>query len=175
MPSPNMTSEFLRLLTVNRRRIHAFILGMVINHADAEDLLQETIVVMWSKYEQAAPIQDFAAWGVTIAKFLILDFRKKRARSALQFSSEVLELLQEESMQRKPTIDRRITLMRGCVGKLNQRDGRIICMRYEEGLTVKAIAQTFNHSVQSIYKHLGRIHEALVQCVQRAMRGEDFA
>ena len=41
------TERFLALLMSNQRRVHAFILSLVPNRNDADDLLQESIVVMW--------------------------------------------------------------------------------------------------------------------------------
>lgn len=52
MNDTSRTNEFLQLLMANHKRIYAFILGMVANYQDAEALFQETILVMWSKFDQ---------------------------------------------------------------------------------------------------------------------------
>ncbi len=46
MSDSSKTNEFLRLLMAHQRRIYAFILTMVPNHGDAEDLFQETVLLM---------------------------------------------------------------------------------------------------------------------------------
>jgi RNA polymerase sigma-70 factor (ECF subfamily) len=54
-------SEFLGLLVPNQRRIQAFILTLVPNVADAEDIYQETLSEMWNKFDSFEVGTDFVA------------------------------------------------------------------------------------------------------------------
>ena len=55
--------RFMRLFLQSERRILGFILSLVPYVADAEDLLQETCAIMWSKINEFEPGTDFTAWG----------------------------------------------------------------------------------------------------------------
>ncbi len=46
------SKDFIRLLLANERRIYAFILSMLPDLTDAEDVLQETSLVLWEKLDQ---------------------------------------------------------------------------------------------------------------------------
>ena len=169
------TNEFLRLLMANQKRIYAFILGMVPNHEDAEDLFQQTVLVMWSKFDNFTRGTSFAAWAITVAKYQILSRRKQHSRRSSQFSQAALELLQQESEQFIEQIDNRMQALRGCIRKLGQRDYELIQMRYENETSVKAIAERLGQSVQSIYKRLAFVHDALVRCIRRTIAKEELA
>ena len=90
------TNEFLRLLMANQKRIYAFILAMVPNHGDAEDLFQETVLQMWSKFGGFTRGTSFAAWGIAVARYQILNARKRHSTRQLRFSRIALELLQAD-------------------------------------------------------------------------------
>src|SRR3954453_5533910 len=80
-PGPAKSRLFLRLFLQNERRLYAYILTLLPRRADAEDVLQETSLVMWDKFDEQAPPTDFAAWGCRIAYFKVLDFFKRSQRS----------------------------------------------------------------------------------------------
>jgi RNA polymerase sigma-70 factor (ECF subfamily) len=175
MTDASKTNEFLRLLMANQKRIYAFILAMVPNHEDADDLFQETVLVMWSKFDSFTRDTSFIAWGITVAKYQILSVRKQYSRRNLQFSQAALELLQEDSDRFIEQIDGRMQALRRCIQKLNQRDYELIKMRYEREIAIKTIAEGVGQTVQSIYKRLAHIHDALVRCVRRTIAMEGLA
>lgn len=175
MTESSQTNEFLRLLMANQKRIYAFILGMVPNHQDANDLFQETVLVMWAKFDSFTRGSSFSAWGTTIAKFQILSVRKRYSRRTFQFNDAARELLQAESAQFVEQIDSRMHALRDCVAKLSERDYELIRMRYEDEVAIRAIADRMGRSVQSVYKKIARIHDALLRCIRRAISSEELA
>ena len=68
--------EFVSLITANQRRIYAYILTLVPNFNDADDVMQETTATMWERKKDFQPGTDFVAWGARIAYFKILEYRK---------------------------------------------------------------------------------------------------
>ncbi len=172
MNEDSKTNEFLRLLMANQKRVYAFILGMVPNHQDAADLFQQTVLVMWSKFESFTRGTSFVAWGITVAKYQILSARKQYSQRSVQFSDAALELLQKESEYFVEQIDSRMQALRECIRKLNQRDYELIRMRYEEEITVKTIAERVGRSIQSVYKRIAHIHDALVRCIRKTIAME---
>src|SRR3712207_5862982 len=82
---PVKSKLFLRLFLQNERRLYAYILTLLPHRADADDVLQDVSVVMWDKFDDTHPPDDFVAWGCRVAYFKVLDFYKKRQRSRVQF------------------------------------------------------------------------------------------
>ncbi len=55
--------EFVRLLTGNERRLKSYILTLVPNLADAEQIAQEASMRLWEQFGQYDPSEgDFSAW-----------------------------------------------------------------------------------------------------------------
>jgi RNA polymerase sigma-70 factor (ECF subfamily) len=175
MTDSSKTNEFLRLLMAHQRRIYAFILTMVPNHGDAEDLFQETVLLMWSRFDSFTRGTSFAAWGITVAKYQILSLRKRHATRGALFSEAAAELLRNESDRFLEQTDVRMQALRQCIDKLGPQDYELIRLRYRDEVTIENIARQMGRSVQGIYKRVVRIHEALLRCVRRALSEEEFA
>jgi RNA polymerase sigma-70 factor (ECF subfamily) len=175
MSESSKTNEFLRLLMANQKRIFGFILTMVPNQVDADDLFQETVLLMWSKFDSFARGTSFAAWGITVAKYQILSIRKRHSTRSVLLSQAAMDLLHEESEPFVEQSDSRTQALRECIGKLDRRDYELICLRYRDEVSVKSIAEQMGRSIQSIYKRIARIHDALLRCVRRALSPEELA
>ena len=164
--------EFLKELVPHQGRILAFILTMVPDRVDAEDILQETLYEMWNRFDTFTPGTNFVAWGVTIAKYKVLRFREKHARSRLQFSSDLLETLQQEGTEVLNRMPEYLAALRSCRRKLAEREGYLVQMRYEQGLTYDAMASHLGRSLQAVHKNLAKIHTKLVRCMRLTLRQE---
>ena len=175
MSDSSKTNEFLRLLMAHQRRIYAFILTMVPNHGDAEDLFQETVLLMWSKFDSFTPDTSFTAWGCAIARYQILSVRKRHATRGTLFSEAATELLHTESDRFIEQTDARMQALRHCIGKLDPKDYELIRLRYRDEVTIQSIARQMGRSVQAIYKRIVRIHDALLRCVRKALSEEELA
>ncbi len=158
--------EFMNLLVPNQRKIFAFILGMVPNKADAEDIQQETLVKMWSNFDRFEIGTDFVAWGVTIAKYRIFEFRRKRKGSKLQFSEELLQTFVAESEQRMPF---HLDMLRKCMQKLTQKEVDFLKLRYGCDLTLKRIAERTGITIPAVHKAISLIHNRLARCVRLSL------
>ncbi|MFC1762069.1 sigma-70 family RNA polymerase sigma factor [Planctomycetota bacterium] len=166
------TERFLQLLMANQQRIYAFILGMVFNRSDADDVMQEATIVMWRKFGEFRPGTDFVAWGVTIAKYQVLGFRQKHRSLLLRFSEETLQALEADADSMLSQLDSRLDAMEHCMAKLKGRDRELVQMRYTQDMTVKKVAERIGRSIHTVYKSLGRIHDLLLHCVRRQLMTE---
>ena len=161
--------RFMDLMVPNQKRIFAYILLMVANHADAEDLLQETMAIMWEKFDDYEAGTDFAAWGVTIARYRIYNFRKKRKP---YLTDDVMEALRSEADKVVHNIDERFGILRRCISKLSKREKRLLKMRYELDLAFEKIASRLDLSTSGVYRAISRIHVKLIECL-RATRAQE--
>lgn len=152
-----------------QNRIYAYILTMVPHGADAEDIMQESASVAWEKFESFSEGTDFAAWVKKIAYHKVLDHRKKGVNRHIIFNDELLHLLAQEAEQSFEQTDTRLDALRSCLRRLSQADRRLLKQRYEEGCTIKAIAERANRSVQGLYKVMVRIHDQLRRCVHYSL------
>jgi RNA polymerase sigma-70 factor (ECF subfamily) len=173
--TPAKGKLFLRLFLQNERRLYAYVLALLPNRADADDVLQEASLVMWDKFDPDRPPDDFAAWGCRIAYFKVLDFAKKRQRSRVRFSQAMLERIAETAAEQAATLrlDERREALAYCLEKLSPRERDLLARRFTEGATVQSIAAGVGRSADSVYKALAKIRLALFDCVTRRLAAED--
>src|SRR4029079_16308299 len=79
-PSELDREEFARLFSRHARRIYAFIVTLVFTHHDAEEVFQNTSVVLWNKFNEFRPDSNFFAWASRIAYFEVLNLMKLKRR-----------------------------------------------------------------------------------------------
>ncbi len=168
------SGEFMRLLVPNQRRILGFIITLVPNKADAEDILQETLTEMWNKFGSFTPGSDFAAWGCTFAKYKVMEYRRKHKRSHLLFSDDLVSLMERESRAKVPAGSAYSEALGRCMDKLAAKELKYLSHRYESGMSFKEIAAVFGISLQGVHKAIGIIHVKLTRCIRLSMRDEEL-
>lgn len=162
-------TPFVKLLTANHARIYAYIISMVPNDSDADDIMQETAAVMWKNFSQFEPGTNFVSWAVTIAKYQILNYRKQNKRSRLFLSDEAYELLISETEKVQEQTRDRLQALRKCLKKLSSKDQQFIRMRYYDGSSARIVAQKAGTSIDAVYRYTARLNHWLLSCVQRTL------
>jgi RNA polymerase sigma-70 factor (ECF subfamily) len=165
--NPKNAEDFIQLLMVNRKSIFVYIMALVHNHSDAEDLMQEVSTLMWRKFSDYQPGTDFVAWGITIAYYSILNYRKNAKTSKMQFSPDTLEQLTLESPSVLKHVNTYLNTLGICIEKLKGSDQELIRRRYSLSESIKEIAGGIGYSVQAVYKNLNRIQRLLIECINQ--------
>ncbi|MEN8126417.1 MAG: sigma-70 family RNA polymerase sigma factor [Planctomycetota bacterium] len=166
------TELFISLISANHHRIYAFIISLLPNNADADDMMQETSRVLWEKFDQFTPGTDFVAWAVTVAKYQILNFLKKK-KTTVSLSRETIDLISKDSKKVLNQSAKRFTALRECVAKLDDKGLMFLRMRYRNGFSARIIAQRVGASIKVVYRNESRIHAFLMRCIQRTLAGRD--
>src|SRR5437773_9907570 len=82
--------RLMTLLTRHQRQIFSYIYVLVPNRTDAEDLLQETSLVICEKFHEFKEGTDFVAWACQIAYWRVRYSRQKYARAKVFFHQEIV-------------------------------------------------------------------------------------
>ena len=166
------TERFLHLLTENQGRVYAYILSLCPHRSDADDIMQDTITVMWRKFADYKKGTDFIAWAITIAKYTIFSFMRKKKKGHLHFDEATMNTLESKSKRVVKAIDSKVDALEECLKKLPDSDAKLLKLRYFEDLSVKIIATRFDRSTRNIYKNISRVHLALIRCIKRSLARE---
>lgn len=165
--------EFARLFSRNARRIYGFVMTLVFSHHDAEEVFQNTSVVLWNKFGEFQPGSNFFAWASKVAYYEVLSFMKQRRRSRM-ISDDALELLSNAAIALSDESSRRHEALEDCLSRLNADDRDLLQSRYYHQRPPKQIATMQSRSVDSVYRALSRIHNMLLNCVQRNLAREEL-
>lgn len=161
---PLSEGEFVRLWTIESRKLHAFVMSLVPNWNEAEEVLQEVGTTAWEKRGDFIPGTSFSAWLRQIARFKALSVLKQRGRGGIP-SDTLTELLAAEADDLAEGFDERQTALVQCIDKLSQKDRRLLQLRYGSQCKASVIADAVGRSVNAIYTALHRVHKTLHDCV----------
>jgi len=171
--SPALNAEnqkrLMALMTRHQRQIFAYIYTLVPRRHDAEDLLQETSVVICEKFHEFTPGTDFVAWACQIAYWRIRYSRQKFARSKVVFDQTVLDAVAQTATTLAPELDARHEALASCLQKLHAREREFVLTRYEPGCGVEDAARRSGRSMDAAYKALTRIRKLLFDCVSNQL------
>lgn len=174
--SEGASAEFIALLTGSQRKLYAFIISLVRNPADADDILQESNMVMWRKCGDFEPGTSFDAWAFTIARFQVMAFRKKKYRSRLHFDDELVELLATDAAEEfSGNPDPRRIALSSCLQRLKPEQRQMIAERYEPGGCVNDMAKKQGRSPKAVSEALRRIRKSLMTCIETKVAKEGYA
>src|SRR4051812_7028780 len=81
--------RLMALMTRHQRQVFSYIYVLVPNRSDAEDLLQETSLVICEKFHEFRDGTDFVAWACQIAYWRVRYSREKYARSKVLFDQDI--------------------------------------------------------------------------------------
>ena len=153
------------LMTRYQQRIYSYIYTLVPRRADADDLLQETSLVICEKFDEFEEGTDFVAWACQIAYWRVRYSRQKFARGKVLFNQDVLDAVAHTAAEMGEELDERHRALTLCLGKLNPRDREFVLTRYEPGCGVAEAARGSGRSIAAAYKALTRIRKLLLDCV----------
>jgi RNA polymerase sigma-70 factor (ECF subfamily) len=164
-------AEFAAYLHQDQGRLYGYIHSLVRDLNDADDLFQQTTLVLWKKFGEFDRERSFFAWACGIARLEVANFLRGRQR--LYFSDDLNLLLVEAHAEipDEELEDRRDALAR-CVEKLRQRDRELLEECYATPSGVHEAAGRRGRSSQSVYNSLRRIRRGLFECVRRALERE---
>ncbi len=163
------SAEFVQLFTKLQRRLFLFILSQVGSPADAEEVLQETNVIIWSKYHQFQLGTNFFAWAGMIATYEIRKFRDRRRDRRLQFSDDFLSQVSAEAIELSDELELRREALNECLHRLKPDDRELIQARYAPGENGLKVAEKLGRPTNSVYQSVGRIRKVLFDCVTRRL------
>ena len=166
-----VSAEFVTQITRCQRQLHAFILSMVWNPAEADDVLQETNLVLWEKVEEFDGSRPFLPWAMRFAQFQAMAWLKRHRRQAERFvfHGDLANLLAIEAAAEESAFEARRVALASCFQKLRSEQQELIVRRYEPKASVNAMAEAAGTTAKAISDRLRRIRHALLECIEKTV------
>lgn len=171
--SKGWDGDFADQLRDVQTRLYAYIHSLVRDLNDADDLYQQTALILWRKFGEYDHRRSFFAWACGIARLEAINFLRGRRRQRLYFGDHLnLLLIEAHEEIRDEEGAERCEALSKCVAKLRERDRELLteCYRDEEG--VQDAARRRGRSPQSVYNSLRRIRRSLFECISRTLSQE---
>ena len=168
------SAEFVKLITREQRQLHAFILSLVWNPSDADEVLQETNLALWEKAAEFDGSRPFLPWAMRFAQFQVMAWLKRRQRQQQWLlDDELVKLLADEAAAEERLFEARRQALATCLQKLPAEQRTLIGRRYEPEASVHAIAAAAGTTPKAISDRLRRIRQGLLNCIQAAIESEE--
>ncbi|HEX6961894.1 MAG TPA: sigma factor, partial [Lacipirellula sp.] len=97
--SSSETDDLVTLMTKFQGRLYVYILSLIGDPNAANDVLQETNIVLWKESAQFIPGTNFKAWSFRIAHFQCMAYRQRRLRDKVLFNDQVIAALAFEAKE----------------------------------------------------------------------------
>jgi RNA polymerase sigma-70 factor (ECF subfamily) len=160
-------AAFSDLVSAHRSRVFGYIYAMLHNMSDAEDIYQQTTLLMWQKFEDFQLGTDFGSWALKIAYHNIKNFQRSARRQHVFFSDAVMEKVLQcyEAHSVKDAQDR-LDALGKCVQRLPERHQHILKQRYSENVSIRDLAMSERKTEAAIAMLLTRLRKTIFRCVQ---------
>lgn len=172
-PDPSRHEEFVSLYVRHEPAVFSFVLSMVQNTADAEDVVQRASITMWRCFDQFESGTNFRNWAFQVAKNTALNHLTKVKRDRHVFGEKLIALLAAETEERADHLDARRRALDSCLEKLPPEQHEMVAGCYAEGSSIRSFAEKAGESANKIYKRLNRVRRQLQLCIERQLGLEE--
>lgn len=167
MPSDEDQHEaFMRLFLDNEHEVLRYVLALVPNLADARDIVQETAVSLWKRFDAYDRDQPFAPWACRFALNKIRHHWRREQRKQKLFDQDTLDFLANRRTERAEELDYRREHLKDCMRKMPEKSRDVITGYYFREQTVEELSEQTGRTVEAIYKALQRIRKSLMKCIE---------
>lgn len=125
-----LPEPFVHALLAVQERLYAYLLTLLQDPKQAEDVLQETNLVLCRQSYQFSSVEDFTGWACRIAYYEVLTHRKRRQRDRHAFNDQLLEKIAERAATKVSEFDQRKTALDHCLARLSDLQQTMIMRRY---------------------------------------------
>lgn len=162
-------TDFVPLLLTHQSRLYGYVLSLVGDRNQADDLLQQTNSVLLRKVEDFEAGTNFVAWAFRIAYFEVMQYRRARHRERLFFDDELIGALAAVAEKEDERFIERQKFLRECLETMNERHRDVLRRRYLMSADLNELAAALGSTVNALKQLLFRAREGLRACISSKM------
>ncbi|MEM1295242.1 MAG: sigma-70 family RNA polymerase sigma factor [Verrucomicrobiota bacterium] len=168
--SGDQTTHVQQLFVKHVALLKHFVISLLPNPSEAEDIVQEVFLVITAKAHDFEPGTNFKAWLLTIARFKVLEHLRREKRTANRLSDTAIDLLAADMEDADSGPDpATLRALSKCLNKLAPKPKLMVELQYREGLKPAAIAEKLEWEANAVYVALSRARSGLRKCIERQM------
>jgi RNA polymerase sigma-70 factor (ECF subfamily) len=173
MDSLSDHDRFVEQFVRSQDRVYAYIVTLLPNRTDAEEVFQQTSLALWKKWPQYDPARDFIRWACGMAHLEVAVFlRKRSAAGASSLSEDVLVELAYTRLDMQDSLEARRQALRDCLEKLQRQSRELLERCYAGKDTIRDIAQELGIRPNALYMTLKRLRRTLLGCINNRLVAE---
>src|SRR5437016_5402000 len=144
--------RFLSLFLRSEREIFRYVAVLVPNVTDAEDIVQQTAIALWEKFDAYDPAQPFTPWACRFALNKARQWLERRQRWQALLEGGLAEELMRRREELRPELEVRLKHLESCLGKLPADQLSLVEGYYYHRTAIEALSESSGRSVAAAYK-----------------------
>jgi RNA polymerase sigma-70 factor (ECF subfamily) len=161
----NRAETFLAFHAQSHNRLSAFVHTLVPTWQDAEEIVQDTLVVLWRKFDEFDPSTNFFSWAARVAQYEVLNYRRRNRHRVLVLEEDILEAVAKTAIEQMDDMELHREALEHCIKKLPERDREIVGHRYREGGDIQSAADAVHRTTGHVQRILRKIRAGLLRCI----------
>ena len=140
-------------------------LRITLNRAEAEDVVQETMIKVWNRRDKWEEIESIEAFCLTICRNIAIDKTKKaeNQNQSLADNHDVPDSSYSSNPEEQAEQRDRVALIRRLIGELPEKQRSIMQLRDVEGKSYKDIAKILAISEEQVKINIFRARQTIKQ------------
>lgn len=142
-------------------KLYRLALRITFDSAEAEDIVQDTMIKVWNQREKWGEIESLEAFCLTIARNLAIDRSQKAEAQNMELTPETQQMPGALPPDRKLERDEQLELIRKLINELPERQRSIIQLRDVEEKSYKEIADILQLTEEQVKVNLFRARQKI--------------
>lgn len=170
--------EFVTLLARHDQSVRRFIRSLLPTSEGVDDVMQETALECWRKFDGFRPetaenaVGEFIRWACVIARYKVLSWQRDHGRDRLVFREGIVERLAAAGLESIEHRDQERRVVESCLGKLPDDQRRLVLSVHTPGESVARIAAETGERARRLYSRLNVLRKRLLECVRDNLASE---
>ena len=138
-------------------------LRITFDRAEAEDVVQDTMIRVWNKREEWTQFGSIEAYCLTVAKNLAIDRSQKKEAQNVELTPEMEEESEASGPYDQLINNERMSIIHRLINELPEKQRLIMQLRDIEGESYKEIAKILNLTEEQVKVNLFRARQKVKQ------------
>ncbi len=166
----------LRAALDHRVELLAYARSLLGNYAEADDAVQEAMLVVVRKFDQFRDGTSMLSWCRAIVRLEVLRIKQQHRQEwslAERLLDDAIDAAFEESQtaQRRDNAQLWHEALESCLGRVPKRGRRVLQARFVDELSYQQIGQRVGMTLEAVRKALFRLKKQVRSCVEISLRG----
>ena len=147
-----------------KNKLYRLALRITLNNAEAEDVVQETMIKVWNRREQWDDIESIEAFCMTVCRNLSLDRNKRAANSNESLdddNGDTPDMSYASNPEEQAIGNDHVEIVRQLINRLPEKQRTIIQLRDIEGKSYKEISRIMDVSEEQVKVNLFRARQTI--------------
>lgn len=144
-----------------KNKLYRLALRITLNSAEAEDIVQETMIRVWEKQQELQQVESIEAYCLTVCRNLSLDKQALRESQNLELSESLHDTPGQSSPHEELVIHEKMVIVKKLFDGLPVNQREVIQLRDIEGKSYREIASILGQTEEQVKVNLFRARQKI--------------